>query len=153
MPMTEAQRIWKKNNKDKVKASAKRYWDKNYEQIRERWLSKREEYNARQVASYYENPERVLYSAAKVRAKKLDLDFDLEKSDIVIPELCPILQVPMVKGGKYAPSLDRLDNSKGYVKGNVWVISRKANTMKSDATQAELKCFAEWAAKYVTEVV
>ena len=48
-------------------------------------------------------------------------------------------------GGKMnSPSLDRMDNSKGYVKGNVQVISHKANSMKFSASKDELLKFAEW---------
>ena len=43
-----------------------------------------------------------------------------------------------------SPSLDRMDNSKGYVKGNVQVISHKANSMKFSASKDELLKFAEW---------
>lgn len=36
-------------------------------------------------------------------------------------------------------SIDRIDNDKRYVKGNVWIISTKANRIKSNATLAELE--------------
>ena len=44
-----------------------------------------------------------------------------------------------------SPALDRLDNAKGYVKGNVVVISYKANRMKSNATIDEIVRLGEWA--------
>ena len=72
---------------------------------------------------------------AKARSKKLALDFDLTFEDIIIPEVCPLLQIPIfVSPTGYpcgnSPTLDRVDNSKGYVKSNVRVISHKANSLK-----------------------
>ena len=65
--------------------------------------------------------------------------------DIIIPKICPILEVPIILGSKgnyeYTPSLDRIDNSKGYIKGNIQVISKKANSMKNSATLEELQKF------------
>ena len=86
-----------------------------------------------------------LFNSAKSRSKKRRMDFNIEVSDIVIPEYCPILKVKLEYGhSRYGPTLDRIDPTKGYVKGNVWVISFKANSMKNDATPDELKLFAEW---------
>lgn len=72
------------------------------------------------------------------RAKKAGLSFDLEPSDIVIPEVCPITLLPFVLGqGKMHrqnPSVDRINPRKGYVKGNVRVISAIANRLKQDVT-------------------
>lgn len=90
-----------------------------------------------------EHPEYRMFWCAHRRAKKRGLEFDLDYSDIVVPEFCPLLGVKMKLGSKIAlpesPSLDRIDSTKGYVKGNVWVISRRANTIKSDASLKELK--------------
>jgi hypothetical protein len=80
------------------------------------------------------NPERQLLIAARSRAKARGLAFDLELSDVVIPDVCPVLGTPMV-----SPSLDRKNNDLGYIKGNVVVMSRRANCLKNDATVEEMR--------------
>ena len=59
---------------------------------------------------------------------------------------CPILKTPFTTGGDRndSPSLDRIDSSKGYQKGNVRVISTLANRMLNNASRQELKAFATW---------
>jgi len=101
-------------------------------------------YGERNLVSY-------LYMAAKRRAKDKEQEFDIDKTDIVIPILCPYLNIPLQmvdrkrKNQKRAawPTLDRIDNQCGYIKGNVQVISHQANTMKSNASIDELITFAE----------
>jgi hypothetical protein len=122
-----------------LKAQAK-YASSNKEEIKKRNL----EYRRR-------HPEACLLRAAKNRAIKYNLSVDISLEDIVIPECCPILGLKLERklgvgyGGQDAsPSLDRIDNSLGYIKGNVWVISQKANAMKSNATKEELIKFANW---------
>lgn len=98
------------------------------------------------------HPERIIWRAAKQRAKNKNLAFDIEITDITIPEFCPILGIPLIihsgngtPGGKEnSPSLDRIDNNKGYIKGNIQVISHKANSMKFTANKEELLLFAKW---------
>jgi hypothetical protein len=90
-----------------------------------------------------------LWVEAKRRAKSKDMEFSISFEDIIIPELCPLLGIPLRSGrGKgigptdNAPSLDRINQSRGYVKGNVWVISNRANRLKSDASLEELELLA-----------
>lgn len=93
------------------------------------------------------NPVKPLFSRAKARAKDLNLEFTIEETDIHIPEICPVFKVPFTfsnKQNQFSPSLDRIDSSKGYIKGNVQVISHLANTMKSNATKEQLLQFSEW---------
>lgn len=83
-----------------------------------------------------------LIQGALQRARRDGRECSLKPEDIRIPEFCPILGIKMFeaigegkKGGSWndnAPSLDRNDNSKGYTKDNVRVISKKANILKRD---------------------
>lgn len=100
--------------------------------------------NKRRAEKIRSNPQLRLFKASKSRAALTNKDFNLDLEDIKIPVECPILKVPMVFKSLYAPSVDRIDNTKGYVKGNVQVISWKANVMKNSATNEELVKFAEW---------
>lgn len=93
-----------------------------------------------------------MWKRAKSRAEKYGYDFNIEESDIIIPEVCPLLGIKIFCGDKddyeSSPSLDRIDNSKGYIKGNVWVISKKANSMKNSASAKELATFCQNIKRY-----
>ena len=62
----------------------------------------------------------------------------------MIPDFCPVLGLPLYRNtggsaqGPNSPSLDRTDATLGYTKGNVNVISSKANAIKSNASPEEL---------------
>jgi hypothetical protein len=100
------------------------------------------------------DPRLKLLYAARSRAKKNGLECSIAVDDIVIPEFCPALGIKLearIGAGRSnredigtSPSLDRIDNSKGYVPGNVAVISLRANMIKTDATAAELKAVAAY---------
>ncbi len=89
---------------------------------------------------------------AKTRAKKLGIPHDLHYTDLVIPELCPVLGILLSKGvdGRHdgSPSIDRVHNHLGYIKGNVAVISWKANKMKSDMTIGQLRSLVFYMEQY-----
>lgn len=89
-----------------------------------------------------------IFRSAKLRALKKNMEFSLRLEDIIIPKYCPILKIELKCGVKgeyqHTPSLDRIDNTKGYIPENIQVISMKANSMKNSANEEELLLFAEW---------
>lgn len=113
------------------------------EENRKSWASQKREY-------LLKFPEIYLLQWARVRAKQKNLKYDLNISDIKIPSYCPILKIPLIVGGRNgnSPSLDRINNSEGYIKGNVAVISRRANSLKSDGTLEEFKKIVDFLKKY-----
>lgn len=86
---------------------------------------------------------------AKSRAKARSIVFDIIVDDVQWNNICPVLNIPIVinnkgKGGlDNSPALDRINNDKGYVKGNVRIISNRANKLKNDATKEEVKLLLE----------
>lgn len=82
-----------------------------------------------------EKPAKLLIERARSRAKRKNLPCWLTTGDIVIPERCPALGIPLALADKRSagsPSLDRIIPKLGYVSGNVRVISDRANRLKSD---------------------
>ena len=102
------------------------------------------------------DPVAAMLKGAEVRAKKNGIPFNLKKSDIEIPEVCPILGIPLfVSGGcvsQSSPSLDKKIPKLGYVKGNVAVISHLANAMKNSATPEQLRMFVANIGNYMEEI-
>ena len=132
----------------------KRWSIANTDKVRGYQLAYRERQKAlgimRKQRSYQSiDPRDRLFYAAKRRAKVQGLPFELEKEDIVVPETCPYLGIPLVRTRprgsprRDIASLDRIDPTKGYVKGNVEVMSWLANTMKNDAPPELLVRFAK----------
>lgn len=111
---------------------------------------RRKEWERDWKPKYFETKvEKRLIYAAKKRAKEQGLEFNLEESDIVVPTHCPYLKIPLVNhrprgdSRRDIASLDRIDPLKGYIKGNVEVMSWLANTMKNNATPELLITFAK----------
>jgi hypothetical protein len=101
-----------------------------------------------------EHPEFAMYHAAKNRAKRSGIPFELDKQDIHIPETCPVLGIPLfvstgTRQSDNSPTLDRINNAKGYVRGNVLVISWRANNIKSNATVLELEKVLGYMKRYI----
>lgn len=104
---------------------------------------------ARSKVGHVAYREKLLLKEAEKRSQQHGLPFNLELSDIIIPEVCPIFGIPLIAavGGvrtDNSPTLDRIDNTKGYVKGNIAVISWGANRLKNNGTAEQHRKIADW---------
>jgi hypothetical protein len=104
---------------------------------------------------WYNNASRI-----RSEAKKNNLPFgfgDITEFAMYVkeitPELCPVFGEPLIhatgKRNKWSISVDKIIPEKGYVQGNIQVLSSLANTMKQDATPKQLVKFAVWVLKSV----
>ena len=83
--------------------------------------------------------EKRIYNRAKGRARRMGREFDITLSDIVIPDRCPVLDHEFIYGDTdWTYSIDRVNNDLGYVRGNIVIVSNKANRIKNSATEKEL---------------
>lgn len=126
-------------NSDLIAASNKQWRQNNPDKVKQ--------YNSTQSSRILSQ-----LSQAKRRAAAKGLEFSLTKDDIIIPDLCPVLGIPISRSVEYhsdgSPSIDRVDSSKGYTKDNIVIISWRANRLKNDATADELRQIAEYMEKH-----
>lgn len=112
---------------------------------------------SRRISREYfgKNPKQIMLNSARERAKIGGYACTIATKDIVIPEFCPLLGIRLEHNwGKKklhaaSPSLDKIVPALGYVPGNVWVISQRANHIKSNATLQELQTIVANLAKVV----
>lgn len=131
--------------------------DENYRQkalkrAKEFYQKNREKELALNKKRYEENLSKMLWASARTRAREKNLPFDITPEDIVIPKYCPVFGFELkirTKDRMAAPSIDRIIPEKGYVKGNIIVVSFKANTMKSNATLEEIKQLYDFYSKII----
>ena len=109
-------------------------------------------HNVRAVAQQKRHPkyrELVMLNSARSRAKRAGIPCDITLDDITIPEVCPVLGIPLHhntrKGASdNSPTLDKIIPEMGYVRGNIAVMSAKANRIKNDASLADLAAVTRW---------
>lgn len=128
-----------------------REWVKRQRGKDTEWSKYRKEYMTEYLKMYRglvrDNPKQKLknlLSAIKSRAKQRGLEFNLTLEDVEdYPKVCPVLGIPIEiypeRNSPNALSIDRFDNSKGYTKDNIRLISLRANGLKKDATLEELE--------------
>lgn len=127
---------YRENNRETLRIKARKYYEENSKERKEYSLGVYKRIKT-------SNPERIMYSSAKARAKKRGFDFSIDLADIIIPSVCRILGIPLIVNiGKVqdtSPTLDRVNNKLGYIKNNVRVISYKANRLKNTLTPETLE--------------
>lgn len=142
---------------DEERAYAREYYARNRDDLRAAAVARkklipieqvREKGRAWAAADRLKNRAKWLLTGARYRSRERGMACTITVADIVIPAVCPILGIPLVmrSGGKPradAPTLDRIDNSQGYIPGNVRVISARANRLKSDMTYDEARLLVE----------
>ena len=151
-------------DKDKERKWKKEYKRKRYRddpEFREKEKARRRKYHAthpeqrKSQAMRWKEKISVLGSDAfftdrlstlRVRAKEKSFDFNLTKQYLkdIYPEdnKCPALGIEFkvgTEGGRAtSPSVDRIDNSKGYIKGNIIWVSSLANMIMTSATPQQV---------------
>ena len=137
--------------REALNAAQRKRWKEQYADPRFRDKRLLQQFKQRE-----RDKKRTLYAAAKHRAKRKGLDFDIDISDLPdIPDRCPFLGSPLIKqrSGRDAdypladaPSIDRIDPAKGYIKGNVHIVSYRANRAKANLTIDEMRMLvSRWA--------
>ena len=123
----ESSKKWREDNPERKKELDKRWNKDNYDYIREKKECSK---------------EKVKVNSARTRARKKNIIFNITEQDVkdVWPKdnICPALNILLVIGKGSAkdnsPSLDRIDNNKGYTKNNIQIVSTLANHIMSSAT-------------------
>lgn len=153
----ETQRLYRLNNAEKVRKGAAN----RYETNKEYWSNSRKSYYTRnkktilkrhkdaRTALFAKDPKKAWLHCTVIgacsRSRKKGLPYDKDLSNLPLPDVCPVLGLKLQyvegRGGPAAdsPSLDRIVPALGYVRSNLRVISRRANSLKSDSAIDELK--------------
>jgi hypothetical protein len=125
-------------------------------EYRRAWYQRNKE-RMREYNKQYRRDDRAIHFVrtmliqAKDRAKRKGMPFDITVDDLIVPTHCPYLGVELLLKSSYRgnprrdnlATIDRIDNTKGYTKGNVQIISHLANMMKNHATMEQLTTFAK----------
>lgn len=96
-----------------------------------------------------------MLGAAKARASRKGLPFNLTLGDLTLPATCPVLGIDLDFGAgaasDHSPSLDRIVPALGYVRGNVLIVSTRANRIKNDASVEELRRVAAFYETFIRQ--
>lgn len=109
------------------------------------YFKHKDTYTSSRISRHANKPAETMIVKKRSDAKRLGVDFNITVEDLLpLPTHCPVLGIELDyavgKGRAFnGPSIDRKDPNKGYLSGNVAVISKRANTLKSNASVDELQ--------------
>lgn len=136
------QKLVRERNPKKSNASAKASYDRNKETRLESRRIKHEKF-----------PWTTMIQTAKRTARKQNLPFDLDNDylESIFPKdnMCPVFGFEFTiskqkESRDRSPSLDKIIPKLGYVKGNITIVSLKANRMKNNGTLEDLQKVLEY---------
>lgn len=145
-----------KARRDAIKASGGAEYAALLERERAQIAQRRSERGRQQYDRKTTQPfKTALCANARHRGRKRGMSSTITPADLIWPSHCPVLGIELdypertgTRGRGHAranwPSLDRWDSTKGYVPGNVFVISYRANTLKNSATYEEILRVAKY---------
>jgi len=123
---------------------ARREYSQKYRQENKEYFQKyrqeNKEYFQEYEKEYYKEKPWVRMTIEAKKRKNLSFNITSEYIKSIWPEdnKCPALGIELKRGvGKSidsSPTLDRIDNSKGYIKGNVQIVCNLANRIMTSAT-------------------
>lgn len=154
----------REENPDKQREASKRYREAHPDKVKanyQDWLDRNPNYHSNhthnRIMSNYKSF--MLYNC-KRRAEKAGVAFNIDEFDLVIPEVCPVLDIPIIIGERgrgtfspNSPSVDRIVPALGYIKGNILIISARANNLKNNGTPEELEKVAAYARRETDRVL
>jgi len=124
-----------------------RLWRTTLKAKRKKYATHVEAFNAGDELAV-EQLKNSIISRSRSRASSCNVPHTITSDDITIPRLCPVLGIPLfLTKGSYSdnsPSIDRIVGEVGYVPGNIRIISKRANTIKSSATLDEVLAVADY---------
>jgi hypothetical protein len=148
--IAEYEKEYRQKNKERIAEYDKEYYQKNKESIAE-WQKEYDKSRAKPTTEVYRYfGDRASKLKTKSRKNKIPYDLDGKYLQSIYPEdgKCPALNVEMKAGSdsdwRLSPSVDRIDPSGGYVRGNVIWISWLANCIKSSATPEQIITVGEF---------
>jgi hypothetical protein len=138
-------------NKKRENECGKQWHKNNRERVRKRCIQRKGKY-----------PARLILERTKARAKKKNFSFDLTEGWVqkkLNKGICEATGIELICNeyyedkGPFVPSIDRLDNSKGYTKDNcqmvIWIYNRAKGTSDLKTLYKMCKAFVE---KYEKEI-
>ena len=136
-----AMRAWRAANPERAKANSRRFYERNKDKVLNRTRERKDSINAYQ-RSVRRDPAtwgKTVLKVIRHKCLRRGIEFDLTWQDVAVPSVCPVTLRPFAFGDHSleGPSIDRMDPTKGYVRGNVRVISRLANAIKNNCTDPE----------------